>query len=122
MATVPAWRGSIQRLLQEYPAITSKFLTLATVDEHNKPRARYVVFRQWHDDNSLIVVSDNRHSKVWSSTLFYLHSALSLLSFRSAILPTTLILKFVGTSTTPDYNTASLAKPMSSPAQHLLLS
>ena len=64
MAVVPAWRTSIQKLLQEYPVITSKFLTLATVDEHSKPRARYVVFRQWHDDNSLIVVSDNRHSKV----------------------------------------------------------
>eukprot|EP00045_Choanoeca_perplexa_P002872 m.27105 g.27105 ORF g.27105 m.27105 type:complete len:192 (-) comp11752_c0_seq1:785-1360(-) len=64
MAALPAWRMNIQKLLQEYPAITSKFLTLATVDEHTKPRSRYVVFRQWHDNNSLVVVSDNRHNKV----------------------------------------------------------
>eukprot|EP00730_Choanoeca_flexa_P013712 TRINITY_DN5620_c0_g2_i1.p1 TRINITY_DN5620_c0_g2~~TRINITY_DN5620_c0_g2_i1.p1 ORF type:complete len:195 (+),score=48.48 TRINITY_DN5620_c0_g2_i1:258-842(+) len=64
MSSVPSWRAAIQSLMQEYPSITSKFMTLATVNAANQPRARYVVFRQWHDRNSIVVVSDTRHNKV----------------------------------------------------------
>ena len=62
---LPTWAAHLQRLMSGKGGVF-RFIVLATVED-TRPRARTVVFRDWHtQDGSFYVVTDTRHGKVRS--------------------------------------------------------
>lgn len=58
------WRALILKALHINRAKPeAKYLQIATVDDKARPSVRTVVFRGWHDNNSLLIHSDTRSEK-----------------------------------------------------------
>lgn len=61
LANLPTWAVRLQQAL-EHDDVTHRFFQLATVDEHNRPNNRTVVFRGFGDDVSVLTLVSDTHS------------------------------------------------------------
>ena len=62
---LPNWRQDLKSSRKkEGKAPSNRWIQLATVNEKNQPSLRTVVFRGWHKNNSMIIFTDRRSSKI----------------------------------------------------------
>jgi pyridoxamine 5'-phosphate oxidase len=80
MSSLPPWRSPLSRALhRNRSSPDSRYVQLATIDTHQRPSNRTIVFRGFHDpDSQLQFVTDIRSSKAqhiaqnpWSEACWY---------------------------------------------------
>ena len=65
MKNQPHWRQELKSAQKKEGNIAStRWIQIATISEHNEPRLRTVVFRGWLKENSMLIFTDSRSSKV----------------------------------------------------------